>query len=174
MRRIRAALPLLLLCGAVSMAEAQTHAVDRGSLLIAGSAGFSSSGSDGSDERTTQILLQPRLQYFIVPGLALGGQFLIRRISDDDDSSTTVGVGPEMSYYFGAATTKLAYPFLSAGLQIYEGDTDAFGFGGSAGLLIMLAEAVGLETALYYREMDYDDFGTDVFGLSVGISAFIF
>src|SRR5690606_21219063 len=114
--RIPFLLPFLLVLAFTSV-EGQEYAVDRGSVLMGGSASFTNTGSDDSDERTSRLLLQPRAQYFVAKGLAIGGSVTLSRYADDDDSSTTVGIGPQVSYYFGAAQRQRAYPFVSANLQ---------------------------------------------------------
>jgi hypothetical protein len=179
---------LLCACGALP-AAAQSHAVDRGSLMLGGTAGFTSSGSsvngESLDDRVTQISLAPQLLYFIVPGLAIGGEVLFSRISSDGDALTSYGFGPAATYYFGREE-RTAYPHIGGSMQFAwtsDDSTDAdqpslMGFRGAAGVLFMLSDAVGLNTELFYqlleRESDLFDVDIDTYGLAIGFSAFIF
>lgn len=193
-RSIRGVLPVL---GALAFAAlplaAQSYATDQGSYRVGGDASFSSSGFDtnGSDfdERVTAIQIRPALQYFFIPGLALGGNLTLAYTSLDDDSEWVYGIGPAATYYFGRGE-RSAYPYLGAALQFLwenpdsdgpdedEDDPVTTGYRGAAGVLFMLASAVGVSAELYYEKVERDvgnfEFGTDSYGLAVGISAFVF
>jgi len=108
---------LWILCLAVGLypvtTQAQDYATDKGSFLIGGTASLSSSGSDFEDGRTTALLLRPSAQYFVIPGLAIGGTVGWAYASFDESSLSTLSVGPRLSYFFGRSEQKI-YPFVSA------------------------------------------------------------
>ncbi|MEX2282012.1 MAG: hypothetical protein WEE89_05975 [Gemmatimonadota bacterium] len=112
---------LLLAITALS-ASAQTHATDRGSIIVAGDASLTSTKAENDDDRTTTLRLAPNLQYFIRPGLAIGGEVLLSRTSRGDASISQYGVGPRLSYYFGQGATTTD----NANGEI-EGKTNTFG-----------------------------------------------
>lgn len=169
-----------LLAAAPALAYAQGYATDRGSMLVGGTASFSSSGTrsnGGTWHRSTHLGIAPRVQYFVLPGLAVGGDLSISH----DGAIWDYGAGPTVSYYFGRAE-RAWYPYLRARVGLYRvvyGDEaqpsqTSRGYAASGGVLLMLSRAVGLDAALTY-EMPSDevsDFRTLAFGL--GISAFVF
>ena len=169
---------------------AQSYAVDRGSVLIDGQASFTSTGTGEEDEdRVTQLSINPALQYFILPGLALGGEITIARSWEDDYSAWTYGIGPAVTYYFGDGERPW-YPYLGATAQFLRAgqevdnvpeipDVTVWAYKGAAGALFLISRSVGVNAELFYqvtrRESDSDfDFEQNVYGLAVGISAFVF
>ena len=169
-----------------STASAQQHATDRGSWQIAGSASFTSTGSDDEDsDRSTSITVNPRVRYFIIPGLALGLDATLGHSSSGNFEVTALGIGPSVTYYFGGPARVLPYVNLNASFTTTDVngplvDTDASGrsFGAAGGILAMLSSAVGVTSELFYRidKADVETFSNDTntFGLAVGIAAFIF
>lgn len=178
---------VLLLPILASPLAGQSYAVDRGSLRIGGNASFSSTGTsvNGTDEddRLTQLAIAPQIEFFVVPGLALGGELVLSRLSDGDDSFTAYGLGPAITYFFGSGPRSV-WPFIGGSLQFQwassDGDDDPSirGYRGEAGALFMASDAVGFDAAFYYqfleRESDLVDVESDSFGLAIGVSAFIF
>jgi hypothetical protein len=184
---------MLLLAGMVpTVTQAQSYAVDRGSVLIDGQASFTSTGAevDGEDvdDRVTQLSITPSLQYFILPGLALGGELTLARAWDDDDSNTVYGIGPAVTYYFGAGERPW-YPYLGGSIQFTHEERDSDDgpdlpdvsfrtYKGAAGLLFMMSPGVGINAELFYQLASQDtgdlDLERDIYGLAVGVSAFVF
>ncbi len=181
----------LLLGFATAMpAAGQSWAVDRGSLRLGGTASFTSSGSsfDGvdGDDRTTQLGISPSIEYFFVPGLAIGGTLSVGYLSSgDDDDATSFGIGPSITWFFGGSEPKSTWPFIGAQLlysrtSFGDDDDDLTGFGYQAdgGLMFMVSNAVGIEAALFYRRLEQEngpfELDVDTFGLQVGVSAFVF
>lgn len=169
-------------------ASAQTHATDRGSIIIAGDASLSSSKAENDDDRTTTIRLAPSLQYFIRPGLAIGGEVLLSRTSLGNASISQYGVGPRLSYYFGQGARTM-HPFVSGSITFANGSSDPGDIDFSsrdvtlrAGLLFMVSNAVGINPNLFYQNTKTSftnangeiEGKTNTFGLAVGISAFVF
>jgi outer membrane protein W len=180
---------LVVLC--VATADAQQHATDRGSIILAGDASIASSKSEDDDDRTTSILLAPSIQYFLQPGLAIGAQLTFGHSSNGDFSTSVYGIGPRVSYYFGQGA-RTSRPFVSAGFAFTKVNADADIAGDAdfsareltlrAGILFMLSNAVGLNPHVYYQTTTsrFDvaigerEFNTNTFGLAVGVSAFVF
>ena len=178
----------LLTVTATTSISAQSYATDKGSIQLSGSASWVSTKEDDEDDRGTTIVVQPSLRYFITPGLAVGTSVMLGHTSQGDIRSTSYGIGPSVAYYFGGAATKV-HPFVSAGLDWSKSSFDPPGGAPdnditftsphvSAGLLLLLSSSVGVETELFYRRqtvaVDEGDTKLNMFGLQVGIAAFIF
>lgn len=175
--------------------QAQGYATDRGSFLIGGTASLSSSGNDFEDGRTTALLISPSAQYFVIPGLAIGGTVGWAYASFDESSVSSLSVGPRLSYFFGTSAQNI-YPFVSASVGYLRSsfDSDAVDrtstgtqFDVSAGAALMIAKNVGLTGELFYTKWSEETdngtillgdiitaLGTDSFGLRFGVSAFVF
>jgi hypothetical protein len=167
--------------------HAQTYATDRGSLILGGGLSLSSERwpqvEDGetSHTRVTYVRMSPQVQYFVAPGIAVGGSLGLTHSSGSGSSSTSYGIGPQVSYFFGQGQ-RAAYPYVSVetGYATARGsDSGTIGYGGVAGLLYMLNTAVGLNGSLYYRVEQWtgEDSGLPSehrMGLSIGVSAFVF
>lgn len=187
---MNATLRALCIIGALGFvpaaAYAQQHATDQGSIQLSGSASFTSSGEDDEDDRITAINLNPRLAYFIRPGLSVGAEVLLARQSRGDNSITAFGIGPAATYYFGAADARTK-PYVTGNVQwqktsnesdTFESDATVTSYGAGAGLLFLLSQSVGITSELFYRstsvEFDAGEAGSDTFGLAIGVAAFIF
>jgi hypothetical protein len=185
--------PTLVIAVAIALAvptgsRAQSYAVNRGSWIVGGTAGFSSSGGDGGGDRITLLFLAPAGQYFVMPGLALGGQLRLSHSRSGSTGSTGYGAGPAATYYFGRGVRPV-YPYLGASVSLARTSLSS-GFGNDppattstqfepcAGLLLMLGRNVGVDTRLYYlsRHQHFSgvDHKTNEYGLAVGVSAFVF
>lgn len=167
-------------------ARAQTYAVDRGSWLIGGTAGFSSRADDGQDGRDVIAGVAPSVQRFVVPGLGLGLNLTITRSHFAGSSAVTVyGAGPTATYYFGRGA-RSAYPYVGGSVflsRVHVSDNTSPPFGTATayrpyvGLLTMVARSVGVDTRLYYeRTLSGDEVfrNQSAYGLAVGVSAFLF
>ncbi|MBW3553977.1 MAG: hypothetical protein KY466_10725 [Gemmatimonadetes bacterium] len=165
-------------------AAAQTPALEKGSYALGGSAGFSIEDS-GSGDNVLTIAAIPRVDYFLVDGLALGGHVGIRRFARGDDSSTSFHLGPVVSYYF--VQDGRAHPFVRAlasyvhstfSTAVSDGSSDSMALTGAVGLLYMLSDAVGVDAQLFVRRQSWESsFGGEAAstegGLQIGFSAFV-
>jgi len=197
----------LLLCFLTSAPTyAQDNPTDAGVYGLDGSISFRSQGGDlyaAEGDRQTTFSLQPTGFYFIQPNVAVGGQLRISRSSQDNATSTTLGLGPSVTYYLGEPDADVL-PFVGANLLLLRqratvdlGPVDV-GFGDpidlgeeeitltgaafdlNAGFTYMLARNVGVTTAAFflYERLGGDDVpeaqtGNTV-GVQVGITAFVF
>jgi hypothetical protein len=181
-------LALILLAASAAPALAQTYAIDRGSIVLDGTVSYTSQGGDlyesADGDRLNTALLNPSVMYFISPGLAIGGDLYVERISVSDASLTTLGIGPAISYYFGEPESTV-YPFVSANVVYANlssdfGDASGFGVAFGGGAAFMLSRAVGLVAEAEYmlESLEIDGVGesTDgnTFRLGLGIAAFLF
>lgn len=186
MRFSLSVLALFALLAMPALADGQSSALDRGSLVVDGDASFTSTGFDGQDERATNLAIRPGVKYFVVERLAVGGELLLGYSSAGDFSRTSFGIGPSADYYFGDLDAAL-HPFVSgtvfwatdrADTPTGEVDASFMRLRGSAGLLYLFSEQVGLNGALFYETSEDEVAGStvnrDTYGLSVGIAAFVF
>ncbi len=197
MRRLLfAALTIALLLPNRASAQ-KAYAVDAGSMIADGSAGFSSSGGDlyqrrGNGEdigRRTSISISPSIAYFAAPHLALGGTISYNRTSQDETSQTFFGIGPTVAWFFGNAGSR-TFPFVRAsylyGRSRFDDDFSVSqnNFKFSAGAAFMLAKNVALTSNAFYTienlKNESTSFGSsgstdgNIFGVEFGIAAFVF
>ena len=165
-------------------AAGQVPALEQGSLLVGGTGQIQNVDEQGEDD-LLNALLSPRVQYFVLDHLAVGGEGTISYGSRGEFSSNTVQVGPAASFYF--AREGRLHPFLrgsalfsTSSLQTPSGDRDSDGWAvrGAAGVLFLLNEAVGLEGELFVsRDTQDGPAGLEIeatrTGLAVGVSAFL-
>jgi len=178
----------LLLCAGAARAQQPAHALDRGSMQLSGAASFTSQADENDDERTTVISLNPRARWFLAPGLAVGADVLLGRQSRGEASSTTYGIGPAVTYYFGAGSGRASmHPYITGSVDWSrirfesgpgESEATSTSFSGGAGLIFFVSDAVGITSELFYRKLSVDN-GTsertgDTYGLQLGVAAFIF
>jgi len=194
MRRFLTVSVLAALAATPALATAQ-DATSHGSIIIGGSAGFTSSKSETGNTTspsTTSIFIRPNVLYFVIDGLAVGGDLSYSHRSSNGQSSASYGVGPAARYFFGSRE-RMWYPFVGASVgfghdtsdNASDSDSSLWQVGG--GMLFLLSRSVGLTTELFYSTLhrsrdlpvgpgpgtsvDVDD---HTFGLAVGIAAFVF
>ncbi|HDS01412.1 MAG TPA: hypothetical protein ENO22_12605 [candidate division Zixibacteria bacterium] len=159
-----------------------SYAVDRGSILAGGSAGFVSVGGDArADERISIFTFNPAVLYFAIPNVGVGGQLMFKRESTEGDTKTFYGAGPTAAYFFGGEKS-VVFPFLSMSF-IYGKKTDEYTetvLRFTGGTTYMLARNVGMTGEIFYLIENFDMESSDVsvsgntFGVAFGLSAFIF
>ena len=157
--------------------------VDKGSISLGGAACFASAGGElHGDDRMTTIALNPSVLYFVVGGLAIGGEVRFTRMSSGDESDTSWGVGPKLAYFFFGGTDSPVHPFVAASYD-YSRAVDwytASEITCAAGAAFMVARNVALTGEAFYAiessRADGADASLDgdVFGLRLGIATFIF
>ncbi|MGH7450440.1 MAG: hypothetical protein ACRENG_03785 [bacterium] len=178
---IRIALVFVLFLPVRSLAQ-KAYAIDRGSMIVGGSAGFSSFGGDfrGKD-RLTMISFNPNWLFFFAPHVAIGGTINFTSLSASGETDTFFGVGPSIMYFFGGAQSR-TYPFMS-GSFIYGRDNDDFtkiDLRLAGGAAVMIAKNVAITTGAFYviESVKYEDtkksINGNTFGVEIGITAFVF
>jgi hypothetical protein len=158
------------------------YAIDKGSILAGGSAGFVSVGGDArADERISIFTFNPTVLYFPIPNVGVGGQIMFERRSTEEDSKTFYGAGPTMAYFFGGGRS-VVFPFLSMSF-IYGKKTDEYSetvLRFTGGTTYMLARNVGMTGEIFYLienfslENSDESVSGNTFGVAFGLSAFIF
>jgi hypothetical protein len=73
---------------------------DQGQLVISSDAGLSISNTSisGVDDSTTQILLRPAIDYFVIDYLSLGGFVGVEHTSTGGSNATSFSIGPRVGY----------------------------------------------------------------------------
>lgn len=169
---------IALFCMLSASLMAQTQ---KGSVMIGGTAGFSSSKT--GDYTETDINLSPMAGFFIMDQLAIGGgvNFGVSSLKFDGETSsvTSVGVQPMVRYYFNGSGKARFFGqanFQYASVKFEEEDAQSgIGFGAGVGIDFFLNDHVAIEGLLGYNSFkvkDADD-ATGTFGLQIGVAAFI-
>ncbi|MBN2172397.1 MAG: hypothetical protein JW819_13840 [Candidatus Krumholzibacteriota bacterium] len=129
----------------------------QGGILFDGDVGFSMMSGDAYEnadgDGQTYMALGASVGYFVIDNLTVGGTLEFARMSWGDVSSQTIGIGPEVAYYFGTEwIEKSVHPFVK-GAFIYkmvgtDDGTDSYSdkvmsFGASVGALYMFTESLG-------------------------------
>lgn len=169
---------LVLILSPVQLFSQTKFPLDKGSFMIAGSGGFSSVSGDGSS-RVTWLTASPSVAFFVVPNLAVGVNGNLLRFSVSGNSSTFLGMGPSIAYYFGNMNSK-SYPFVSSSL-FFGRQLDSFSqinLQFSTGVAFMIAKNVAItgQTFLQFENSIHDgpDDNLNRFGIEIGISTFVF
>jgi len=202
-------------CGACP-SWAQRSVIDPGTLIVDGDAGISGHSASGLKARS--LSLSPRLGVFVIRRLAVSAVLTSRYSSTDQDvgvtlglgesvltrahaSSTTWGVGPEVTYYFASVgsrthlygafhswfswqsrSTRIEIP--DRGVQESESSSEAINVSPRVGVLFLLVPNIGLNGSLYVtRSWDTRKLSSPLvdeateaatsYGVAVGVSAFI-
>ena len=165
----------------------------KGVRLLGGSASLSRQGD------FTSALATPRVGAFVADGLALGVDLTLGYgrstfttafegdiLTEASFSSTTLGVGPSVTYYLGGGRPGVR-PFVEADVALsYQrsrvttgfgtDDSDDVGVGGGlgAGVSIPIARNVALRAQAFYRTFDFEFDDSASYGLSAGFTTFIY
>ena len=165
---------MAFICLMAASLSAQTQ---KGSMMIGGTAGFSS--SKAGDETTMEIVFAPMVGYFVIDQLAIGGGFSVGLLTAKEFNTTVLGIDPTVRYYFnGSGSTRLfgqaAFRYASVKVENFDAQTGT-GFGIGTGINYFLNDHVALEAILGYNSFkakNADD-ATGTFGLQFGVSAFV-
>jgi hypothetical protein len=189
---LRVVFMLLIFGIAVTSAFSAESPVDKGSIMVGGGGAFSSlSGKlyEDGDDGATLFLLYPSFGFFPARGLAVGGQLLLGSFSQGDYGISVSGIGPKLTYYFGANKGDRhgkgrTYPYLTSSVlfgQVSADDDDEVSgtlvtIGG--GINYMVANSVGVSAEVNYRsdtlknKEDYSQSGHSI-NVMVGFSLFL-
>lgn len=180
--RFHTLLPALLLAALPAVASAQNAPTDPGSFILGGNASLSTSKTSTTlvgaetEETVTSLFVAPNVQYFVLPGLAVGGRVQASVGWYDDDSYSAYGVGPQVSYFFGRGERPY-YPYVTAGLsysRVDGSEQEARGANAGVGVVFMLSRGVGLDAAVAYNRQNTDLMDNQSIGLALGVTAFAF
>lgn len=178
----------------------QGYPTDPGSTIVTGGLSFSSMGGDlyeFNGDRLSLIQLNPAVCFFIAPGLAFGGSFVLERLSQGNISLTSWGIGPRILYFIGGERDQdeikgTTYPFVGFGFiltkstisiegysgmqkETITGNTIAFG----GGFCRMLSDSIGLITEAGYNidNQKLEGYGTidgNKINIIIGLSYFLY
>jgi Outer membrane protein beta-barrel domain len=177
----------LLAAGVTSIRAQDSRATDKGSVLIGGSAALTrtTNDTDASESSSTLIYVSPRALFFVAPRFGLGGDLSLGRSSSGGRSSTGIGVGPAVRYYFvppGRSTLPYAgaavrFNRLSFELPTGGDRSETFQeFEGVLGIDFMISRQVGIVAEAFASTMQRGSgsVATDAttIGLRFGIDAF--
>lgn len=162
------------------IASGQESPTGAGGVLLGGSVAVSSLSDD--EDRQTTLQADPRVMFFVVPGLAMGADVPITFQDYGGQSVSAIGIGPRIAYFFGGPEAK-AYPFIgvNGGFTQYrwdlggssESDSQTY-FGGFGGAVWMLRHNVGVSTEVYYARQEMNDITLNDVGLMMGFSVFLY
>ena len=158
----------------------------QGIWLLGGGAGLTRSSS------STTATAAPYVGLFVADGLALAAQVELSYsrtkftsdLREESISSTRVGIGPGVQYYFGGQGASLR-PFAEADLlATYSRLTSDFldvetaewsvSGGAAAGVSVPIARNVAVQAQAFYRAYDLTGNTSSYYGLSAGFSTFIY
>ena len=179
-------LAMVLILPTTAFAQA-TFAIDKGSLGISGTAGFTSQSGDlyeWDDKGITTISLMPSIFYFVAPNIAIGADVTFQSVTQGDDKVSMIGLGPKIMYAFGNQAST-SYPYINAGYSFTTisnaGDikSSSLKFGGGMFLLPANQQHLGIviEAGILMDSRKIEGFdavkGTTI-AISVGLVGFIF
>ncbi|HUU46186.1 MAG TPA: outer membrane beta-barrel protein [Acidobacteriota bacterium] len=184
-----------LLCAAcliltTTAAMAQPAAIQRGSVMISGSASITRAGGDlyeSDDGAYTTISVTPSVGFFTRDGTMVGGFLSYTRTSREDGASAYVlGLGPTAAFFMN--TNSDVVPFVGGGAKImtiggsYGGSPDSetgYGFFVSGGVVFLVGSHLGITAETSYN---YDRFSAEgsnavvtgnIIGFAVGVAGFL-
>jgi len=137
-------------------AFSQNFATDKGAMILGGTVGFVSTGTEGGSSRSTMLTLAPVYDYFIMQNLFLGGSIsLIYTSSSSGGEGTIFSIGPEIGYAFGSAQSS-TFPFLKLGFAytLYSDDFTQTTINIGGGIIIEITKHIGIVGSLSYNLMN--------------------
>ncbi len=181
-------LSILLLSFITTFAFSQDFAVDKGGFILSGTGGFISQGGDLYEDfdgnRLSTFSLTSTVNYFVVRNVFIGAGLAYTRISQGEDSISTIGIGPTVGYALGKAESK-SYPYVAASIHFYSIGTDGETVSGtnifiSAGMIFSIKKHLGLilEVGYNFQNLKHEDWVESMSGnaitISIGIAGLIF
>ena len=144
-----------------SFAFSQDFAVDKGSILFAGMATFSTSGGDlyenADGDRLMNMSIEPSVSYFVIQNVGVGLKASYNSASQGDYSSTALGAGPSLAYFLGDAESNM-FPYLGAGFLYLTATEDDYTLSGTniainVGVLVPVRKNLGIMIDAGYHMM---------------------
>lgn len=184
----RIILSILLLSFSATFAFSQDYAVDKGGFILSGTGSFTSQGGDLYEDfegnRLSTFSLTSAANYFVVRNVFIGAGVAYTRVSQGEDSMSTIGVGPTVGYAFGKAEGK-SYPYIATGIQFYSVGANDETISGtsilvSAGIIFSIKKHIGLvlEIGYNFQTLKHEDWAEsesgNAFVVSIGIAGLIF
>src|SRR6185436_3552608 len=165
--------------------------IDRGSILVSGSASISHVDAEGAS--STSLSIFPDLLFFVAPKLAVDGVAGAAYTTTDDTRSVSWSVGPAVRLFLAEVNAR-TLPFVGADVTWTESrnrfdptasslDSSHWNIEGSAGITRMLSRQVGITgTAFVNRSFNRftvapqpaTESHATQYGVRFGFSAFLF
>jgi outer membrane protein len=192
---------LFLFCGLfvqVAVAQGQTN---KGTLLVGGNVDFSSVAAAGNGYGKSLFVFSPTIGYFIIDKLAMGANIDWTVLSTSVRSNNVTytdavggfAIGPFARYYFSEGNIR---PYANLNMGFGGASSTSSGLGSSStssthsifnvgaglGAAFMLSDHASIDAQLKYSlqsqhytgsSTDYS-VGTGLFGLSVGLHAYLY
>ncbi|UCE24782.1 MAG: hypothetical protein JSU74_01660 [Candidatus Zixiibacteriota bacterium] len=168
-----------------TVASAAENPLDKGSVILEGSAFFTSQSGDAYIDSKT-IIVNPGFSYFVSPGTFVGGLIQYGWYEVGSSSVTEYSLGPVLGYYFNTNKERpepkgAAYPFVMAFAAYggFDSELTLIQFGGQAGVTLMASNAVGVtfEARLSHDIWDSDEADSRsglTFQIGFGLTSFIY
>jgi hypothetical protein len=187
-----------VVCAAPVFAQSRSTPVSKGAWLISGSANFSRSHDDLTDQTQTSAGASPTALTFVASRLAIGGTLSGNYSKAGSTKSSSYGIGPSARFFLGDTASKWL-PFVGAAVfpqwsstkatlfvngvstQI-DGDQTAIAIDGSLGVTRMLVSHVGATGEAYVTRFNRSssnggtsrDFTVNSIGARFGLSVFLY
>lgn len=157
------------------------QALDPGSLMIGGNAGFSLEFDKDSDNSSLFVGLNPNAASFIMENLAIGGSLNLSYSRFGEFSFTQLGVTPLVRYYFPVGPAAAVFGDARVGIQLTQQKERTFGQSESTtatnyqiggGVAIFLDENLSLDISINYVNSSLEFIDPEII-LGIGIQAFL-
>ena len=165
------------------------RAVQKGGVIIGGTAGLSRQTNDG--ESVTTFNFNPQLLRFAADGLAIGGSAGLNYVDAGGFTSFSWSLGPGVRAFFSAADREWL-PYVSLALRVGRTESESASatatttqrvIDGAFGIMRLFGEQIGLDGELFYTDTKLTtrtpfgagplESGFSNFGVRFGFSAFL-
>lgn len=122
--------------------------IKKGNMIIGGTGSIGNQNYAGSETKTFSAYINPTCNYFFVDNLATGLTASIGYTKLEGDKTTSLGIGPNIRYYFNNG-------FLMRAESLYSkssgfGTSKVFTFKSGIGYALFINSKVSIEPALLY------------------------
>lgn len=149
--------------------------IQKGSILVGGTAGINTVSAEGTT--ITAVNLSPQAGFFLSDRFALGGSVSLALLAGEGASIFSVGIGPFARYYFNNSGSARFFGQADLAFEIpdLEESDPRGGFGLGIGADFFLNEHVAIEGFLGYERIQVfeAESGLNLIGLNFGFAAFL-
>lgn len=158
--------------------------IEPGTIEIGGATQFAYSNmtfKNGTDTDTSSFGIDAIGAYYVIPNLGVGAAVTYQSTEVENDSESSLSLGPVVKYSFPIAEQANVFGLASAGFQSYSfvDDTEADGWYASigGGASFFLSNSVSLDGLVKYtyNSLDWDghDYTAGGFFLGAGLSIYM-
>lgn len=156
--------------------QAQTQ---KGSVILGGNIGFSSTDHDDYDRNS--LYFNPYAAFFVANKVAVGAGIGLERESGDGPDYTTGSIKPLVRLYFNNSGDARFFGQFNLAFESYnnndnDNDYNGFGAGLGAGMDYFLNPHVAIELFLGLESINYDDGDDDAYNtlrFNIGVATFL-